>query len=47
LEKLSQNDAGERNPLSDYAKVFSPPVHITLRLVKTFVKAMKKNGRVV
>jgi hypothetical protein len=40
--------SGERNvvhdPLVDAAKVFLPPLHIRLGLVKNFVKAMKKDG---
>jgi hypothetical protein len=51
LEKKRQKlTLGERNivhyPLIDAAKVFSPPLHIKLGLVKNFVKAMKKDGPV-
>jgi hypothetical protein len=33
----------ERDPLNDSARVFSPPLHIKLDLVNTFVGTMKKN----
>jgi hypothetical protein len=40
----------ERNVVDDLlvdpAKVFLPPLHIKLDLVKNFVKAMKKDGPV-
>jgi hypothetical protein len=32
------------NPLVNPEKVFLPPLHIKLRLMKNFVKAMDKNG---
>jgi hypothetical protein len=34
------------DPLVDSAKVFLPPLHVKLGLVKIFVKAMKKDGPV-
>jgi hypothetical protein len=48
-EKRQKLTPGERNvvhdPLVDAAKVFLPPLHIKLGLVKNFVKAMKQDGR--
>jgi hypothetical protein len=35
-----------RDPLVDAANLFLPPLHMKLRLVKKFVKAMKKDGPV-
>jgi hypothetical protein len=32
------------NPLVNSEKVFLPPIHIKLGLMKNFVKAMHKNG---
>jgi hypothetical protein len=32
------------NPLVNHEKVFLPPLHIILGLMKNFVKAMDKNG---
>jgi hypothetical protein len=47
-KKRQKLTPGERNvvhnPLVDAAKVFLPPLHIKLGLVKNFVKAMKKDG---
>jgi hypothetical protein len=49
-KKRQKLTPGERNvdhdPLVDAAKVFLPPLHIKLGLVKNFVKAMKKYGPV-
>jgi hypothetical protein len=49
-EKRQKLTPGERNavhdPLVDAAKVFLPPLHIKLGLVKNFAKAMKKDGPV-
>jgi hypothetical protein len=49
-KKRQKLTPGERNvghdPLVDTAKVFLPPVHITLGLVKNFVNAVKKDGPV-
>jgi hypothetical protein len=50
LEKRQKLTPCERNdvhdPLVDAAKVFLPPRHIKLGLVKLFVKVMKKDGPV-
>jgi hypothetical protein len=50
LQPRQKVTAGERNvvhdPLVDAAKVFLPPLHIELGLVKNVVKAMKKDGPV-
>jgi hypothetical protein len=51
LEKKRQKlTPGERNVvhnlLVDASKVFLPPLHIKLGLVKNFVKAMKKDDPV-
>jgi hypothetical protein len=49
LEKCQKLAPGERNvvhdPLVDAAKIFLPPLHIKLGLVKN-VKAMKQDGPV-
>jgi hypothetical protein len=49
-KKRQKLTPGKRNvvydPLVDAAKVFLPPLHIKLCLLKNFVKAMKKDGPV-
>jgi hypothetical protein len=44
--KLTPGERNVHDPLVDAAKVFLPPLHIKLGLVKNFVKTMKKDGPV-